>query len=125
MGVALAVLLAGGGIIIHSYNEQPKALTFAEEPVRLQLKQSYDHFEGWGTSLAWWANDLGAWKDEEKLNEVMDLVFDPVKGMGLNIVRYNIGGGENPGLKALRPGGDVPGFQPEPGVWECRTLYLR
>ncbi|MCZ4151050.1 hypothetical protein BZG21_42450, partial [Escherichia coli] len=95
-----------------------QTLTFEGEPVRLNMDQSYDHFEGWGTSLAWWANDLGEWKDQAKLNEVMDLVFDPAKGLGLNIVRYNIGGEENPDMKALRPGGDVPGYQPEPGVWD-------
>ncbi|MEC0124556.1 glycoside hydrolase family 30 protein [Paenibacillus pabuli] len=119
MGVALVVLLAGGGIIInHFANESSKTLAFQGEPVRLKLEQSYDHFEGWGTSLAWWANDLGGWKDQAKVSEVMDLVFDAQKGLGLNIVRYNIGGEENPDMKALRPGGDIPGFQPEPGVWD-------
>lgn len=119
IGVALIVLLAGGGIIVNQFaNEKSKMLAFEGEPVRLQLEQSYDHFEGWGTSLAWWANDLGGWKDQAKVDEVMDLVFDADKGLGLNIVRYNIGGEENPEMKALRPGGDVPGFQPEPGVWD-------
>lgn len=106
MGVALIALLAGGGIVInHFANESSKTLVFQEEPVRLKLDQSYDHFEGWGTSLAWWANDLGLWKDQAKVSEVMDLVFDPEKGLGLNIVRYNIGGEENPEMKALRPAG--------------------
>lgn len=78
MGVALIALLAGGGIVInHFANESSKTLVFQEEPVRLKLDQSYDHFEGWGTSLAWWANDLGGWKDQAKVSEVMDLVFDP------------------------------------------------
>ncbi|MEN1987662.1 glycoside hydrolase [Paenibacillus sp. ES5-4] len=116
-GIALIALLAGGGILMSQMNAS-RTLTFEGEPVRLNMEQSYDHFEGWGTSLAWWANDLGEWKDQAKLNEVMDLVFDPAKGLGLNIVRYNIGGEENPEMKALRPGGDVPGYQPEPGVWD-------
>ena len=81
MGVALIALLAGGGIVInHFANESSKTLVFQGEPVRLKLDQSYDHFEGWGTSLAWWANDLGGWKDQAKVSEVMDLVFDPEKG---------------------------------------------
>nr|WP_145406208.1 glycoside hydrolase [Paenibacillus xylanexedens] len=118
-GTALLALAAIGGIVINHYmNQAPKTLVFREEPVHLQLDQSYDHFEGWGTSLAWWANDLGNWKNQAKVDEVMDLVFDPAKGLGLNIVRYNIGGEENPEMKALRPGGDVPGFQPEPGKWD-------
>jgi O-glycosyl hydrolase len=45
----------------------------------------------------------------------MDLVFSEEKGLGLNIVRYNIGGGENPAHRHfLRPGGDVPGFKATP-----------
>lgn len=118
-GTALLALVAVGGMAINHYmNSTPKALVFQEDPVHLKLEQSYDHFEGWGTSLAWWANDLGGWKDQAKVDEVMDLIFDPAKGLGLNIVRYNIGGEENPEMNALRPGGDVPGFQPEPGKWD-------
>ncbi len=49
----------------------------------------------------------------------MDKAFDPVKGLGLNIVRYNIGGGENPehsSFMAFRAA--VPGYEPTPGVWD-------
>ena len=60
--------------------------------MHLKLEQSCNHFEGWGTSLAWWANDLGGWEDQTKVDEIMDLIFDPAQGLGLNIVRYNIGG---------------------------------
>jgi hypothetical protein len=92
-GTALLALVAVGGMAINHYmNSSPKTLVFQEDPVHLKLEQSYDHFEGWGTSLAWWANDLGGWKDQTKVDEVMDLIFDPAKGLGLNIVRYNIGG---------------------------------
>ncbi|WP_366294109.1 glycoside hydrolase [Paenibacillus sp. AN1007] len=118
-GTVLLALVAAGGIVMHHYkNPSLETLVFQDDPVRLKLEQSYDHFEGWGTSLAWWANDLGGWENQAKVDEIMDLVFDPVKGLGLNIVRYNIGGGENPEMKELRPGGDVPGFQPKPGVWD-------
>ncbi|MEC0184584.1 glycoside hydrolase [Paenibacillus peoriae] len=102
----------------HASKKITRSITFMSEPVRLKLEESYDHFEGWGTSLAWWANELGGWQDQAKAAEVMDLVFDPEKGLGLNIVRYNIGGGENSDMQELRPGGDVPGFQPEPGKWD-------
>lgn len=90
----------------------------SSDAVRLKLQDAYEHFEGWGTSLAWWAHELGQWGNQSKLNEILDLVFDLEQGLGLNIVRYNIGGGENPNMQKLRPGGDVPGFQPEPGVWD-------
>lgn len=118
-GLVLAVI-AGGGMLMKSAKEiggtQPAA--FESEPVHLKPEEAYEGFEGWGTSLAWWANVLGGWKDKQKENEVMDLLFDPDRGLGLTIVRYNIGGGENPELKELRPGGDVPGFQPEKGQWD-------
>ena len=52
-------------------------------------------FEGWGTSLCWWGNRLGG--DEIVSNEAVDLFFTQDKGIGLNIIRYNIGGGERNG----------------------------
>ena len=48
------------------------------------------NFEGWGTSLCWWANVVGGYPNRETY---ADLAFSQLK---LNIVRYNIGGGENP-----------------------------
>ncbi|MFC5470227.1 glycoside hydrolase [Cohnella suwonensis] len=95
-----------------------KAKAFDAEAIELQLQDGYEGFEGWGTSLAWWGHALGGWKDQAQANNVMDLIFDPAKGLGLNIVRYNIGGGENPAYDTMRPGGDIPGFQPEKGRWD-------
>src|SRR5690625_3151587 len=120
--VAVLGILFTGGCNFMKTNEETKddSLTFETTPILVQPEEGYDDFEGWGTSLAWWGHILGQWEDEEKFNEVMDLVFDVDKGLGLNIVRYNIGGGENPNIEenTLRPGGDVPGFQPEEGVWD-------
>jgi len=69
--------------------------------------------QGWGTSLCWWANIAGGWKDEN-FRRVMDLLFDREKGLGLNIVRYNIGGGDAPGHHHMRVGAAVPGFRSDP-----------
>src|SRR5690625_77216 len=78
----------------------------------------YQVHEGFGTSLAWWGNVIGGWPEQER-EQITDLIFDTEDGLGFNIVRYNIGGGDNPDLDPyLRPGGDVPGFQPEQGVWD-------
>ncbi|WP_438349047.1 glycoside hydrolase family 30 protein [Paenibacillus sp. FA6] len=112
-----------GGIIMNQSQQNKnslKLLPLDSSTIHVQPEDGYDGFEGWGTSLAWWGHVLGQWTDKEKLNEVMDLVFDPDKGLGLNIVRYNIGGGENPSIEnnSLRPGGDVPGFQPTEGQWD-------
>ncbi|MBQ4349032.1 MAG: hypothetical protein IJC79_05380 [Clostridia bacterium] len=45
---------------------------------------------GWGTSGCWWAQELGKCDSAE---EVTKLIFSE-EGLGLNIYRYNIGGGE-------------------------------
>lgn len=71
------------------------------------------HFDGWGTSLCWWAHVVGSYTNRE---EYADLAF---KELGLNIVRYNIGGGENPARSnTMEFRARVPGFQPEPGKWD-------
>ena len=48
-------------------------------------------FEGWGTSLCWWANRLGY---SEKLTSQAAEYFFSDDGLDLNIGRYNIGGGD-------------------------------
>ena len=50
------------------------------------------NFEGWGSSLCWWANVVGGYANRD---DYANLAFNQLK---LNIVRYNIGGGENPAL---------------------------
>ena len=51
-----------------------------------------------------------------ELEEYADLAF---KELGWNIVRYNIGGGENPARSnTMELRARVPGFQPEPGKWD-------
>lgn len=49
-------------------------------------------FEGWGTSLCWWANRLGY--SEELTSQAADVFFSP-NGLNMNIGRYNIGGGDH------------------------------
>src|SRR5580698_3651157 len=70
-------------------------------------------FQGWGTSLCWWANVIGGYSNRD---DYADKVFKDLK---FNIVRYNIGGGENPsnqpGTMQFRT--QMPGFEPTNGVW--------
>lgn len=51
-------------------------------------------FEGWGTTMCWWAGQVGGWSEANK-KAILDLCFGP-DGLGLTMVRFNIGGGENP-----------------------------
>lgn len=48
-------------------------------------------FEGWGTSLCWWANRIGG--SEKMVRQAGELFFGDT-GLDLNIGRYNVGGGD-------------------------------
>lgn len=50
-------------------------------------------FEGWGTSLCWWANRIGY--SEQLTSEAARLFFSD-EGLDMNIGRYNVGGGDAP-----------------------------
>ena len=76
------------------------ATASAQYSTNVNFQTTYQTFEGWGTSLAWWANVVGGYPDANR-NDYINKVFDPSSGLGLNVVRYNIGGGENP--KYLAP----------------------
>ena len=83
--------------------------------VRLTPDPSYQQpaFEGWGTSLVWFANATGDYPDAVR-NKLADLVFGK-DGLALNIARYNIGGGNAPDVEDyLRPGGAVQGWWKAP-----------
>jgi O-glycosyl hydrolase len=71
-------------------------------------------FQGWGTSLAWWANINYPSNVREWLNTML---YDSQTGLGINIVRYNIGGGTNPDnpQTTLRRGALMPCLQPNKG----------
>ena len=77
----------------------------------------YQRFEGWGVSLCWTGKIVGGFPDAVR-NEYADRMFDPVKGLGFNIARYNIGGGENPQLHFLGYRESIPGYEPAPGQWD-------
>lgn len=66
-------------------------------------------FQGWGTSLCWWANRIGY--SDTLSQQAAELLFDPVTGLGMNIARYNIGGGDDPTHRHItRTDSMMPGF---------------
>ena len=66
-------------------------------------------FEGWGTSLCWWANRVGF--SEKLTKDSARLFFSKEDGIGLNIMRYNIGGGDDPGHNHIRrTDSEIPGW---------------
>lgn len=108
-GVLVAGLLAQGTI---SPLNAPaaQAATVPIDPTNVYV----NNFEGWGTSLIWFANATGNWSNREAL---ADALFSPSAGLGLNIARFNIGGSPatQPGL---RPGALVRSYMNADGSYD-------
>ena len=66
----------------------------------------YQTWEGFGTSLAWWANIVGSYPEPLRTT----LVDKAIGGLQLSVLRYNIGGGEAPGLNFMEARAKVPGY---------------
>ena len=65
-------------------------------------------FEGWGTSLCWWANRVGY--SDSLAQQCADTFFGE-NGLHLNIARFNIGGGDNPSHNHItRTDSNMPGY---------------
>ncbi|WP_112267075.1 RICIN domain-containing protein [Lentzea terrae] len=87
----------------------------AVESVTVRPDPTYQQepFQGWGTSLVWFAHATGGYPDEIR-NQLAELLFGE-DGLNLNIARYNIGGGNAPDVPSyLRAGAAVPGWWKAP-----------
>lgn len=70
--------------------------------------QNMRPFEGWGTALCWWANRLGY--SDTLAQQSADLFYGD-EGLRMNIMRYNIGGGDDPTHNHItRTDSEVPGW---------------
>lgn len=73
----------------------------------------FGEFQGFGTSLCWWANRCGY--DTTLTSEAARLLYNKDDGLGLTIGRYNIGGGDNPSHAHItRSDSIMPGFWSTP-----------
>lgn len=66
--------------------------------IQINKSKKFQTYEGIGASGAWWAQIVGGWdnKDEngeEIRNVISRLLYGKTDGIGMNIYRYNIGGG--------------------------------
>lgn len=66
--------------------------------ITFNKEQKYQTYEGIGASGAWWAQIVGCWDNtdengEEVRNVISRTLFSKEYGIGLDIYRYNIGGG--------------------------------
>ncbi|ORX61101.1 hypothetical protein BCR36DRAFT_579160 [Piromyces finnis] len=120
------------GIVSHQPNysttttNAPKPTQNPQRPNKLSktdittgVRQKYasnfnnGEFQGFGTSFCWWANRLGY---SDILSEKSATAFyDKEKGLGLTIIRYNIGGGDNPTHDHItRTDSNMPGYAINP-----------
>ncbi|MFG2808937.1 glycoside hydrolase [Streptomyces massasporeus] len=116
---AIGVTLATGTVLAAASLPAAHAETAAAEAaaagvtVRPDPSYSGDEFEGWGTSLVWFANATGDYPPAVR-EKLYKLLFGD-DGLNLNIARYNIGGGNAPDVKDyLRAGGAVEGWWKAP-----------
>ncbi|WP_333774520.1 glycoside hydrolase [Streptomyces sp. IBSBF 3136] len=95
----------------------------ADAAIPVDPSAGYGTWEGWGTSLAWWANVFGARDD------FADLFFTtgtttyngtPLPGLGLNIARYNLGAcsWNSVGGETMTVSPDIPPFKQIEGYWQ-------
>ena len=67
--------------------------------IQLNPEKQFQRIEGFGASGAWWAQIVGGWEhiDPSSGKPVRDwiseMLYSREKGIGLQIYRYNIGGG--------------------------------
>jgi len=106
--------------------EQPPPTPLPERPQKLgnvdittNVKQEYasnfneGKFEGFGTSFCWWANRIGY--SDVLAEKAATAFYDKEEGLGLNIIRYNIGGGDDPTHDHItRTDSNMPGFAINP-----------
>ena len=114
-GLALLSLCFGESIAIADY-------TTKISPAEVRTAS----FDGWGCSLAWWANQFG---DSTQADTLADICFTTktvgwqntlLPGLGLNIVRYNVGGGgggASIGGSKEQVSPNMPNFKNIMGYW--------
>lgn len=111
LSMTCAVALAAGAITATAAVTASDETQAATTPVRITPNPATASapFEGWGTSLVWFANATGNYPADVR-QKLFDAVFGQ-DGLNLNVARYNIGGGNATDVPSyLRPGGAVPGF---------------
>ncbi|MGW2327532.1 RICIN domain-containing protein [Streptomyces sp. NPDC001700] len=115
LGTIGVTALATGAALITAPPVTAQAPAATADAVTVSPDPSYkaERFEGWGTSLVWFANATGDYPKEIR-EKLAKLLFGD-SGLALNIARYNIGGGNAPDVKDyLRAGGAVEGWWQAP-----------
>lgn len=116
-----AMIIALPALSGSSFHAQTQQVVGTAKTVKIDPSENLGQWEGWGSSLAWWARAVGGTANADYY---ADLIYTTKStggypGLGLNIVRYNLGGGginkpqENKGPK-LQWQMDIHGYWPNP-----------
>lgn len=95
----------------------------ADSTVRVDPAADQGGWEGWGTSLAWWANVFGDRDDFADLfftTKTVNYNGAALPGLGLNIARYNLGAcsWNDVGGVRMTASPNIPRFKQIEGFWQ-------
>ncbi len=113
MAVSLATAVAFTGIagnagVSSNVLAQEATEAFAIDATNL-IASNGGVFDGWGTSLCWFGNRIGS--SEQTTKEAAELLINEETGLGLDIIRFNIGGGDDPTHTHItRTDSKMPGY---------------
>ncbi len=122
--IAAAAVAASGPAAVAlpspAANAAPPRADAPASVVKVDPRRTYQTVEGWGTSLAWWAESTGGWSSADARDKLAKSLFSLEDGLGLNVVRYDIGAASPLDVCRLaqRTGAAVPTFEPLPGVYD-------
>lgn len=113
IAAALTVAAIGGNVWGNGRALAAEETVENENIVAINSRNVYSSnhgiFEGWGTSLCWFGNRIGG--SEKTSNEAAKLLCNEEDGLGLNIIRFNIGGGDDPSHDHItRTDSKMPGY---------------
>jgi O-glycosyl hydrolase len=115
-GLAGALLLVAG--LAQAGSGPGRADAASAVTVAVWPQVQYQTVQGWGTSLAWWAEATAGWSLAAR-QSLAEALFSPGEGIGLNVVRYNLGGvtPDDTCAAQFRPGAAVPSFETSSGSY--------
>jgi O-glycosyl hydrolase len=118
--IVVQAMLLATIVFFSTQSAHPPIAQAASTTVTVNPAQQFQTIQGWGTSLAWWANIIGGWSDSQR-TALANALYDTSDGIGLNVVRYNFGadGPGNTCESQITAGRNVPSFEPTQGnyVW--------
>src|SRR5947209_6804198 len=96
--------------------------SYADYSTTINPQTTWGTWEGWGTSLCWWANVFG------NRNDLADIAFttnytllntENFPGLGLNIARYNVGACTSNSIngETIQLSPNIPAFKQMQGYW--------